>query len=232
MEKHQLTHVFREIKKLEIEIESIIDVGAYRGEFTSKAKRFFPNLNFLLIEPNTAHSAKLKGDDISQFVVSTVLSDSAKTVDFYALEETGDSYYPERRHLLSEVTSKKVETTTLDNVLNSRPNFTGPFLIKLDTQGSEIDILKGARECLKETNVVICEIPVLRYNLGAPTFNEYIDFFLNLNFLPWRISEVHTRKNLVIQIDVVFLSKGEFDKKLNLDQALKVYFDMGEYGDF
>ena len=49
-----------------------------------------------------------------------------------------------------------VRTVTLD-LLKERLNLPPPFLLKLDVQGAEAAALRGARETLKETDVVICE---------------------------------------------------------------------------
>lgn len=204
-ERHSLQYALREISKLRISIEKIIDVGAYKGEFSRKARKFFPEAQILLIEPNEEHNVFLK----SEIVVNEILSDSVKEVDFFKLGTTGDSYFPEKTYLLSNVKKTSRMTTSLDLLLEQYRDFKSPHLIKLDTQGSEIEILKGAKEALRSTKVVICEIPVVEYNKGAATFDECIEFFLDSDFLPWRISEIHSRKNILIQLDVVFLSKKE-----------------------
>jgi FkbM family methyltransferase len=49
-----------------------------------------------------------------------------------------------------------VPTVTLD-ILKERLDLQPPFLLKLDVQGAEAAALRGARETLKETDVVICE---------------------------------------------------------------------------
>lgn len=51
----------------------------------------------------------------------------------------------------------KVRAVTVDSLVQEL-NLAPPFLLKLDIQGAELAVLKGAREALKETDVVICEI--------------------------------------------------------------------------
>ena len=52
-----------------------------------------------------------------------------------------------------------VKIKTLDSVINEE-NFTNPVLIKLDTEGFEYNILKGAAETLKQKSLlaIICEL--------------------------------------------------------------------------
>jgi len=57
----------------------------------------------------------------------------------------------------------KVSAVTVDSLVRQcavQP----PFLIKLDIQGAEVAVLKGARETLKETDVVICEIDLAEFH--------------------------------------------------------------------
>src|SRR5262245_33749550 len=57
----------------------------------------------------------------------------------------------------------KVPAVTVDSL--SRPlELSPPFLLKLDVQGAEPAVLSGARETLKETDVVICEVDLTDFH--------------------------------------------------------------------
>jgi Methyltransferase FkbM domain len=66
-----------------------------------------------------------------------------------------DDAYWERINHMDEATAK-VAAVTLDG-LAARLALRGPCLIKLDVQGAEEQVLRGARELLGHTHVVICE---------------------------------------------------------------------------
>jgi FkbM family methyltransferase len=57
----------------------------------------------------------------------------------------------------------KVPAVTVDS-LSRELNLSPPFLLKLDIQGAERAVLRGARETLKETDVVICEIDLADFH--------------------------------------------------------------------
>ena len=45
-----------------------------------------------------------------------------------------------------------------------KENLKLPNFIKIDTQGSEIDILKGSKNTLKNCNLIYLETPIIEYN--------------------------------------------------------------------
>ena len=57
-----------------------------------------------------------------------------------------------------------------------------PDLIKIDVQGAELDILRGGKECLANAKDVILEAQHVDYNIGAPKFEEVIDFMKENGF--------------------------------------------------
>jgi hypothetical protein len=66
-----------------------------------------------------------------------------------------DDRYWKQIHNLSQGTSK-VRTFTIDR-LAEQLSLKPPFLIKLDVQGAEGQVLRGARRVLEQAHVVICE---------------------------------------------------------------------------
>ena len=51
-------------------------------------------------------------------------------------------------------------------------------------------------------------MPILKYNKGAPSFDNYINFLTDLDFVPIGVEEIHIVNNLVVQVDMVFLRKS------------------------
>jgi FkbM family methyltransferase len=66
-----------------------------------------------------------------------------------------DDLYWKQIHNLSQGTAK-VRTFTLDGLVQQL-SLKPPYLLKLDVQGAEAQVLRGARRMLEQTDVVICE---------------------------------------------------------------------------
>jgi hypothetical protein len=70
---------------------------------------------------------------------------------------------------------------TLDAVVNLK-KMPPPDMIKMDVQGAELDVLKGAEETLKTAQHVILELQRVEYNKGAPLKDTVIEYMDGLGF--------------------------------------------------
>ena len=62
---------------------------------------------------------------------------------------------------------------------------------------------------------ILLELPFVgQYNKGAPSFFEHIQYMNDIGFVPFDICELHSAKNLLIQIDICFVRQdGDICKK-------------------
>ena len=98
-----------------------------------------------------------------------------------------------------------------------------PDFIKVDTQGSEIDILKGSKKTLEKCKLILLECPIISYNNGAPNLNEYINYLNSIDFLPIDACEIHHIDKVFVQIDIIFLKKDIFYKIYNEKKILNLF---------
>ena len=72
-----------------------------------------------------------------------------------------------------------MSTMTLNTIVKTK-NFPLPDLVKIDVQGSELDIIKGGLDVINNAKYLIVELQDVQYNRGAPMAHETIQF-LNEN---------------------------------------------------
>lgn len=123
---------------------------------------------------------------------------------FYKTESnlTGNSYYKENTEFYSDSDGVPTVGWTLDGIVSDN-QWPLPDLIKIDVQGAEVDILRGAAYCLSQCNDVILEAQHEDYNRGAPKVLDVIKFMESIGFeLVERIthekvdSDYHFRKKV------------------------------------
>ena len=107
-----------------------------------------------------------------------------KHVSFYQnlLLPGGNSYYKENTEAFNESHKVTKVGITLDTLIKEK-NWPLPNMIKMDTQGSEIDILNGAKNSLSECHDLIIEAQHIDYNSGAPKVNEVIEYCNSIGFV-------------------------------------------------
>jgi FkbM family methyltransferase len=204
-----------------MEFDNVFDVGAYKGQWTNSISRFLPaDTNFFLFEPNSEHNSDLEKINHPYFNVLLGYQDNLG-VDFFSVGNTGDSYYREVNPVYVEANVKSFNMMTLDTWIENN-NLPNPDLLKIDTQGSELDILKGALKTTQNTKLIIAELPISQLNPGAPSICEFLDYMEKKNFTPIKITEIHQLLGVVVQIDIAFLHDLEFEKIMGHRNPYKI----------
>lgn len=159
----------------------IYDIGSCVLHWTQHAKTVWPDAKYILFDAFEPAEFLYDGYDYN----IGILSDSVKTVDWWQndLWPGGNSYYREigcTDFFTDEMRSTRT-TKTLDQVVKER-GFPPPDLIKIDVQGSEVDVLRGATETLKSVKDLIVELQHTEYNQGAPQVQQSLPFIESLGF--------------------------------------------------
>ena len=62
---------------------------------------------------------------------------------------------------------------------------------------------------------VVLECGLQKYNLGAPSFDDYIDTMAKLKFYPSLVLEYHFHEDVLIQMDLLFVSERYLEENLS-----------------
>ena len=203
-----------EVKKLGIDPVAILDIGAHSGQFYSWAKYEWPNSVIWMIESNEVHESTLKNltsGKNDEYLIAA-LGDKEREVTFYTRKDKphteGNSYYKEANYwdIPQLVLESKRTLQTLDDIFTDDTKFE---LIKIDTQGSELDILKGGQNLVSKSSAVILEVAYIEYNLGSPLAEDVIDYMKSVNFdIYIEIGEHYSNepqwKDITVQKDLLF----------------------------
>lgn len=104
--------------------------------------------------------------------------------------------------------SRIIPVTTLDTLLRQH-QFKPPFGLKIDTEGWEYRVVKGATEFLVDTEFVIAEVAVADRFIGGYSFAEFVAFMDAAGFSACDFLDIgRARDSSVTFIDVVFRKDG------------------------
>lgn len=199
--------LYRDLKFFEdsgFPISCVFDIGAHKGSWAQEYHKRFRHAEIILFEANPVHRDALASTGYRCYI--TLLSDVKKSITFFNKGGTGDSYYKENTNVYADIEGAKMQAVTLDDIVRSE-QLLSPDFLKIDTQGSEIDILNGAQDVLRGVNFILLECPIFEYNVGAPQMNEYVRFLEGIGFHPYSLVEIHQLRGLLTQVDILFVRK-------------------------
>jgi FkbM family methyltransferase len=185
----------------------VIDVGAQVGTF--ELYEAFPQSKHLLIEPVQEHKPHLLNicrqlpDAEVIIAAATAVSGTVKlsvtpNLQYASIVKTAVEK--------EEETYRSVQAITLDDVCRER-NLQGPYLIKIDVDGQEVDVLKGAAHILNETEYLIVESTLFHQ------IYDVVDMLRVHNFVMYDIVDNMYRPidMALWQVDIAFVKKeGQF----------------------
>jgi FkbM family methyltransferase len=181
----------------------IFDIGAYEGTFIAACKALFPAAACWAFEPNPAKHAVLSSR--ADRVFPELLSDTAGELAYWEAEiaeQSGNSIFREHTNLPFRPTRR--QAVTIDSLVGGAV----PDLVKLDTQGSELAILKGGSASICQAECVILEVSFRRYNDRAPLFPEVMGFMAARGYQLIDMEDALRVGGILIQSNALFLKRG------------------------
>src|SRR5262249_41171646 len=152
---------------------SIVDVGAYRGGWSRVARRLWPDARLTMVEANGENEAELRkvaGELGATLHCALLGAERGRAVEVNVMG-TGSSVVSERSPV-----ERRAERRTLETLDALLPGLEGPALLKIDAQGYELEILRGARDCLQACEAVLLEIALIEINVGAPLLHDVVPY--------------------------------------------------------
>lgn len=158
-------------------IRTLIDVGANRGQFALFARERFVGATLHMFEPVAEAAAVARRVVPEASLYEVAPGAAAGTVAFHVHPDSDQSsILPVEGAGVVEAPIRRLDE--MGTSLESR------VLLKLDAQGAELDVLRGASGILDRVDQVLCELSAAGYIDGAPTSGEVVDFLAAEGFRP------------------------------------------------
>jgi len=143
----------------------VLDVGANHGNWTRTALQFFPEAQYVLIEPQN-HLKVFVQDLIDSGCkirwVNAGIADQPGMLPFHiASRDDSSTFLPSDKDPQTRLASEiMVPVETLDSLL-SRYNLPVPDMVKIDAEGFDLKAVQGAASLIGKTDVFLLEAGVL-----------------------------------------------------------------------
>lgn len=178
-------YLWRLRDELGFEPKVVYDIGACVLHWTRHARQVWPGAEVVLFDAFAPAAFLYDGHRHHVGVLSDA---DGRDVDFFqnVADPGGNSYYREIGHPMSDRifprdSAQKRSARALDSVVAER-GFPMPDLIKIDVQGAEQDVLRGAIGVMAHAKVLIVEMQDTHYNDGAPLAAETLPFVESLGW--------------------------------------------------
>ena len=103
---------------------------------------------------------------------------------------------------------REIDVVTLDS-LAAQHQWAGPYLLKIDAQGAELDVLKGAETVLEDVAYIVAECSLFDFYDNGIDVSDVIDYLKTRGFVLYDVFAPSYRPvdNALAQADFCFVKR-------------------------
>lgn len=214
--RNSMRESYLHIKRLGFNPKVVIDVGVADGTF--ELYEAFPESFFVLIEPVAEYEKSikkiLKKYKGIYFLGAAGAENTEMEFNVHKEHLSGSSILKENMGDFADGETRKVRMIRCDDYIKEN-NLNGPFLLKIDVQGFELNVLEGAKGIIKDTEVISLEVSLFRFMKDSPDFFDVIYYMKNIGFVAYDIQLAWNRPldNALGQVNMIFVKEDGFFRK-------------------
>lgn len=202
----------------QLNINTVLDIGANEGLFTEMIHRIIPSASIIAFEPLSECVKKLlelQPRIPSLSVIPFALGDEegGRTIHCNAFLPSSSLLRAEKLHEIAfpytkQIREESIKISTLDLLLKGH-SLKRSVLAKIDVQGYELHVLKGAVQTLPLIDILIVETSYFSLYQGQSAFAEVYDFLIKKGFLfIGNYDQLYNPQNgMVLQGDAIFVNE-------------------------
>lgn len=197
--------------------DAVIDVGANNGDTCVEWLKRFPNATVFGFEPQVEYAPIINEktrrwkDRFVLFQVAASSEPGETTFHVHSDHPSSSSLLPATATAVAlmpftgRTNEISVRTDTLDRVLSNHGRRFTEAVLKLDVQGHELSVLRGATETLKAVRFVVAEVNLQPLYEGQPSFSDLNELLARRGFRFVGVAEqFHLPNGRPVFLDAVF----------------------------
>lgn len=189
----------------------IFDVGAYRGDFARHCFNIWHDTKvccFEALEEKVIQLNYLAKENTNLQVFPLLIG--AENKDRVALHEAETASSVLNEHISQDFPVKYYPMKTIDSIIEESFANSAPDFLKIDVQGYELEVLKGAEKSLPQMQVILAEINLLDIHQNVPLMADVITWLNDRDWVAYDICGL-TRRPLdraLWQADIIFVPRN------------------------
>jgi FkbM family methyltransferase len=153
--------LFATLQRFGFSPRHVLDIGANHGNWTREALKYFPDAEYVLLEPQDhlkVHVQDLIDSGKKIRWISAGAADESGTMHFYISDRDDSSTFLSRAEQpLTRVASETdVQVKTLDEIVSTY-GLPAPDMVKIDAEGFDLRVIRGASSLIGKTDVFLLE---------------------------------------------------------------------------
>lgn len=211
-------NAFELLKNAGFKPKHILDIGANHGSWTREVRSYFPDACYTLIEPQErlkkSFADLLEKPQIAYLPIGVGPHPGHFNLTITERDDSCNFRLSEEEAKQRGLQQIRVEVDTIDNVV-SKSSFGIPQLIKIDAEGIDLQVLKGAATVLGKTEVVLIEAAVVN-PMFENTIKNVINAMDEYGYKLFDITDLNRpfENRVLWLVELMFVLKGgELDSK-------------------
>lgn len=207
----RMSDLLARVSRLGFDPATVIDVGVASG--TPVLHHAFPSAFHLLIEPLVEFEDEIQSWLRSRrgkavFAAATSV-DGEVQINVHTEHLDGSSILREQMGADFDGVIRTVRSVKIDTVVEQN-ELQGPFLMKVDVQGAEIEVLEGAKRVLDNTELLLLEVSLFKFMKQSPELFDVVAYMKDLGFAVYDIYGGHDRPldGALGQCDIAFVKEN------------------------
>ena len=207
------TAALAHLKELGFEPASVVDVGVAWG--TPELYDAFPRARYLLVEPLDGYTEaleQLKQKLDADYVLAAAGPEPGTITMNVHRAPTLSSTLGHWKGHDDGGTAREVPVVRIDDLVAER-DMQGPFVVKVDVEGAELNVLAGATATLERTEVVLLEVNLFQFLPGQPQLHDVVAYMKDHGFVTYDFYGGHLRllDGALAMVNMVFVREdGRF----------------------
>lgn len=209
----------------------VLDVGANAGQYRDFLRNVIGYRGLIIsFEPVSylyKHLVERAKTDPQWVVVNMALGAAPGEAElnvmagdqFSSFLRPNNDLTPEYVSMNSVTRTEKVRVSTLDEMLNECPQLAIAqcVYLKMDTQGFDLEVVKGAQQTLSKVAGLQSEVSILPVYEGMPDYHQSIKTLQSLGYGLSGLFPVNlNQQNLVVEFDCVMLKQESAKPRANV----------------